>query len=236
MCFREWAGVGSSLYAAVVDLGERERGGGGRLLAVLYASFHGWEKMESPQWLLPSAQGSQWRETLGTEKVKERKRVKEKVWESRGREGLGGHHCHHMGWIKPQLADFIRPLPPTLPITPSVPFSLFPLSERLCYHLLFFYQFDFCFYEVLHKCHSFVLMQTFLVKKKCMRSSGWDLKKSLQQTWWLNAIVTQVLIKFHLFMTMASYLVDYYLGWLCFKTSNVNYLNGRTLGFDICCV
>lgn len=45
-----------------------------------------------------------------------RGRVKKSV---RGRGG-GGGSCHHMGQIRPQLADFIHPSPPTLPIHSSL--------------------------------------------------------------------------------------------------------------------
>lgn len=49
-----------------------------------------------------------------------RGRVKKSV---RGRGGGGGGgegSCHHMGQIRPQLADFIHPSPPTLPIHSSI--------------------------------------------------------------------------------------------------------------------
>ncbi|KAK5922703.1 hypothetical protein CgunFtcFv8_019944 [Champsocephalus gunnari] len=85
--------------------------------------------MESPQWVPPSAQRSQGRGTLGTERVK-REGVGENGAGARG----GTRFCHHMGQIKPQLADFMCPSPPTLPIHPSVPMNFLasvicPLSE-----------------------------------------------------------------------------------------------------------
>lgn len=91
----------------------RSKGVGGE--SVLYALFHGWQKIERPQWVPPSAPRNQGRDTLGTERMRERKRERE--LKTHG--GWGA--CHHMGRIKPQLADFIRPLPPTLPVHPFCP-------------------------------------------------------------------------------------------------------------------
>lgn len=67
---------------------------------------------------------------------KKKKRKEGQLKSPSEREGA----CYHMGRIKPQLADFTRPSPPTLPIQPSVPLNLLPpflcpLSQRrsLCF-------------------------------------------------------------------------------------------------------
>lgn len=73
----------------------------------------------------------------------------------REREGVVGGSCHHMGRIKPQLADFIRPWPPTLPIHLSHPPIHISCSSHtgdenffLLYSLLNHYKFDFSFYKL----------------------------------------------------------------------------------------
>lgn len=91
---------------------EVKDGGGSGEAAVLYASFHGWQKMESPPMGASFCSEKPGEGYFRGWKIK-RERVKKSEW------GVGvgkGVSCHRMGQIKPQLADFIHPLPPTLPI------------------------------------------------------------------------------------------------------------------------
>lgn len=77
--------------------------------------FMGDGEWRDPRWAPPSAQSSQGRDTLGPARLKEGelKSQREGGVEEKG-------SCHHMGQIRPQLADFIHPSPPTLPIHSSI--------------------------------------------------------------------------------------------------------------------
>lgn len=84
--------------------GWRQWGRGCVVCIILWVTENG-EHLEPP-----SAQRGQGRETLGTGRLKERELKSQKEWER-------GGSCHHMGWIKPQLADFIHPCLPRFPST-----------------------------------------------------------------------------------------------------------------------
>lgn len=81
--------------------------------------FMGDGEWRDPQWAPPSAQSSQGRDTLGAARLKEG----ELKSQCEGGVGAGVEErgpAINMGQIRPQLADFIHPSPPTLPIHSSI--------------------------------------------------------------------------------------------------------------------
>lgn len=109
--------MGNSSFLAAVELWIKgERRGEWWGVAVLCASFHGWQKMESPQWVPPSAQRSQGRGTLGTERVKRERELGRMEQE---REGVRGSA---ITWDRSNRSWLISCVP-CLPLFPSTPLS-----------------------------------------------------------------------------------------------------------------